>query len=208
MGTVPDHGLGHKRGVVPTDLITCTQVHGATVLDYAGQPAVLSGTEGDAIISQSPGACLGVRTADCLPILLYTDDGRTVAAVHAGWRGTVAGISVATITAFADRYDIAPDQLCVTFGPCIRPCCYQVGDELIDAVHENYPRWSGMLLESRPDGAYFDLAALNRLQLESIGITRITDAGACTCCNADDYHSYRRDAEASGRMVSWIRSAT
>jgi len=207
MSPKPAYGLGHKRAVVPTTLITCSQVHGNRVLTYAADndaPPALNDPEGDAIITHLPGACVGVRSADCLPMLMHSDDGRVVAAIHAGWRGTVAGVGPATVAAFGERYKIGPERLSVTFGPCIRPCCYQVGDELIDAVNKHYPDWAASLIEERPKGRYFDLAALNRLQLEKLGVQQIDDTEDCTCCNTNAYHSYRRDGQRSGRMVSWI----
>lgn len=192
----------------PPDTITCAQVHGDGVLRFEGHPPALSGREGDAIVTAVPGACVGVRTADCLPILIVGPGGKVVAAVHAGWRGTVAGVATATLACLADRFDLGPDELTVRFGPCIRPCCYRVGDELIDRVRETFPRWAGMVLTDRPDGTRFDLAALNRLQLESLGVHAIHDDGECTSCHPDRYESYRRDGQSSGRMVSWVRAAS
>lgn len=199
--------MGRRAESPPPDTVTCAQVHGNGVLCLAGDPPALSGTEGDAIVTAVPGACVGVRTADCLPILMHGPGGRVVAAVHAGWRGTVAGVATATVALLAQRYDLTPAELTVRFGPCIRPCCYQVGGELIGAVRESFPRWANQVLRERPGGTYFDLAGLNRLQLTAIGVRAIHDDGACTGCRPDEFESYRRDGPSSGRMVSWVRAA-
>jgi YfiH family protein len=207
----PGHGpaqlaFGRRGQSAPEGTFTCAQVHGARVLAVAGDPPALTGTEGDALVTDRPGVAVGVRTADCLPVLLASADGRVVAAVHAGWRGTLAGVATAAVHTLAARYGTAPDTLTAWLGPCIRPCCYEVGPEVSAAVVEGYPDWASRVLTPGPKGRdHLDLAALNRLQLEAAGVAEVRDAGACTCCDTA-YDSYRRDGAGSGRMVSWIRA--
>ncbi len=198
------HGFGRTGEHPPDATATCTQVHGATVLVHTG--ADLSDQPADAIVTAQPGAVVGIRTADCLPMLFSSADGRVVAAVHAGWRGTVAGVGPATVALLERRFKLPPGDLFAAFGPCIRPCCYQVGGELIEAVQNAFPHWHHRLFSRRPDGRYFDLAQLNRLQLQAAGVVHIDDDGQCTCCQPDRYPSYRRDAREAGRMVSWVRA--
>ncbi len=176
------------------------------MLTFAGDP--LSEHRGDAIVCAVPGAVVGVRSADCLPILLSADDGRVVAAVHAGWRGTVARVGPATVALLERDFGVPPNTLTAALGPCIRRCCYQVGDELIDAVREGFGEGSENLFQTRDERIYFDLARLNRMQLNAAGVTQIIDAGECTCCQPHKYESYRRDGVSSGRMISWIRAAS
>ncbi len=199
-----EHGFGRTGERPPDATATCTQVHGADVLTFTG--ADLSGQPADAILTALPGQVVGIRTADCLPMLLSSADGRVVAAVHAGWRGTVARVGPTAVAAMIDQFHLLPEAISVAFGPCIRPCCYQVGGELIDAVRRQFSHWADHLFTTRSDGCYFDLARLNRLQLEAAGVSRIDDAGECTCCQPDRYPSYRRDGQAAGRMLSWVRA--
>jgi YfiH family protein len=188
-------------------VVTCAQVHGARVLTVAGDPPVLSGAEGDAIVTDRPGVAVGVRTADCLPILLIADGGRAVAAVHAGWRGTVAGVAPAAVHTLAARYGVAPESLTALLGPAIRPCCYEVGEEVTNAVRGRFPDWADQVLSPGPKGReHLDLAGLNRLQLLDAGVADVRDTGHCTCCEPA-FDSHRRDGAAAGRMVSWVRAA-
>jgi YfiH family protein len=208
LGTAPERGFGRKGEAPPAGTFTCAQVHGTQVLAVAGDPPALLGTEGDALVTDRPGVAVGVRTADCLPVLLYGPGGKVVAAVHAGWRGTLAGVVTAAVRTLAARYGIAPADLSAELGPCIRPCCYEVGPEVSAEVARAYPDWASRVLTPGPRGRdHLDVAALNRLQLEAAGVTRIADTGACTCCRPDAYDSYRRDGATSGRMVSWVRAA-
>jgi len=201
--------LGQRGQTPPPDLITATQVHGATVLFVDGDPPRLSGPDGDAILTARPDTCVGVRTADCLPILLHTLDYSVVGAVHAGWRGTMAGMGPAAVAAFSDRFGIAPSDLSATLGPAIGPCCYEVGDDVTGAVAGHHPEWMTRVLNPGPKGRpHLDLPELNRLQLLEAGVEQVGAAGDCSCCNPERYESYRRDGERSGRMVSWIRSAS
>jgi hypothetical protein len=160
-----------------------TQVHGDTVID-AGQP---DGTKADALIASTPGDAVGVRVADCVPILLAAEDGR-VAAVHAGWRGVVNGI----IGKAAAR--IRPTVAAV--GPHIGPCCFEVGHDVAAQI--------GFVDRTVGDKSFVNLRQAVHAQLKASGVTVIDDVGECTKCHRDAYHSFRRDADASGRMIAVI----
>lgn len=203
----PRHAFGRRDDMPPEDTVTARQVHGTRVLWVEGGSGPLD-AEGDALITGHPGTCVGVRTADCLPILLSARDGRVAGAVHAGWRGAVAGVAQEAVKALKERFGVEPREITARLGPCIRPCCFEVGPEVRQAVAERHPRWVARLFTSGKGGRdHLDLAGLSRLQLEEMGVADIEDAGACTCCNPGTYYSYRRDGEAAGRMVSWIRAA-
>ena len=179
-----EHGFGNRFFSPPEGLVTLRQIHSdiAVHADRAGCPV-----EGDALLSSAPGRLVGVKTADCLPILLVDERHRAVAAVHAGWRGTAAQIALKTLRAMNAR----PADLLAAIGPGIGPCCYEVGPEVAARFG----------IEGR---ARIDLAEINRQQLLSAGIERIYIAGLCTFCHADQFHSFRRDREAAGRMISFI----
>ncbi|MDH4229878.1 MAG: peptidoglycan editing factor PgeF [Nitrospirota bacterium] len=205
--TPPPHHFGRKGEAPPPGTVTGNQVHGTVVLRLGGHPPALSGADGDVVLTHLPGATVGVRTADCLPLLLSARNGTVVAAVHAGWRGTVAQVAAAAVRAMESDHGVTPKEIHAWLGPCIRPCCYEVGPELAATVREHFPQWAGQVIGTFRSGRpTLDVALLNRLQLTALGVTRIDDSGACTHCH-NGYESYRRDGAASGRMVSWIRCA-
>ena len=181
------HGFGTRFSDIPAlvaPLATLRQVHSAVCVEAAGRSGVLG--EGDALVENTPGRAVAVKTADCLPILLADARNRAVAAVHAGWRGTAAHIVEAAVAAMRDRFGTRAADLDAAIGPGIGPCCYEVGPE----VAERFGR------EGR---TRLDLAAENRRQLEEAGVPRIYLAGLCTMCGPE-FHSYRRDRDAAGRM--------
>jgi YfiH family protein len=175
-----------------------TQVHGVAVVEapWEGTP------EADAAFAERPGLLLGIETADCLPILLVDRRRRVVAALHAGWRGTAAGVVRETVDALARR-GTAPAELQAALGPAIGPCCYEVGEELRAAFGDG----AGRFLSPGPRGRpHLDLRAANVDQLRSAGIPldRIHHVPDCTRCLADLYPSYRREGPGAGRMVSYV----
>lgn len=179
-------------------LLLLHQVHGADLLlaPWEGTP------EADAGLALEPGWLLGIETADCLPVLLVDPVLRRVAAAHAGWRGTAAGVARATARALVERGS-RPEDLLAALGPCIGPCCYEVGDELRQAFG---PEGEGAFRPGPRGRPHLDLRAANRRQLVELGLRpeRLSDVDDCTCCRAERYHSYRRDGRGAGRMLSFV----
>jgi len=134
-----------------------------------------------------------VKTADCIPVLLTDGRLHAIAAVHAGWRGTAAHIVQAAIDAMKQRFGTNPADLHAAIGPGIGACCYEVGPEVM-------AQFGGQ------GRGHLDLEAENRCQLEDAGVTpsRIYASHLCTRCRADEFHSFRRDREAAGRMYSFV----
>jgi YfiH family protein len=186
-----EHGFGTRSFDPPEPVATLHQIHSDIVV-YADSDGCLG--EGDALLSDKPGLLVGVKTADCLPILLADDRHRAVAAVHAGWRGTVAGVSLSTFKAMADRWGTRPQDLHAAIGPGIGRCCFEVGPEV--AVQFGKPGQRTQI----------DLAETNRRQLVEAGLSpeRIYLADLCTFCHPDKFHSFRRDRERAGRLMSFI----
>jgi hypothetical protein len=179
-------------------LFLMTQVHGANVerAPWEGRP------EADAGIAEGPGVLVGVETADCLPVLVIDPRLRAVAAAHAGWRGTVAGVVQTTVRALVGRGSRAED-LVAALGPSIGPCCYEVGDELVAA----FAPWGEAFFRRGPGGRLrLDVRAANTRLLLDQGLLpdRIHHVRDCTFCQADRYHSYRREGKGGGRMVSFV----
>ena len=156
----------------------------------AGRGGVLG--EGDALLENTPGSVVAVKTADCLPILLVDERQRAVAAVHAGWRGTVAGIAQRAVEAMRAEFGALPGELHAAIGPGIGKCCYEVGPEVAAQFGQQ-------------GRGHVDLAAANRRQLMDAGVTpeRIYASNLCTMCRGEEFYSFRRDQEASGRMYSF-----
>jgi polyphenol oxidase len=186
-----DHGFGTRDDAVSQEnMASLQQIHSAEVL--AAEGAGCAG-QGDALVTGSPGVPVSVRTADCYPILMADRRNRAVAAVHAGWRGTAAEIVVSTLAEMRVRFGTAAADLRVAIGPGIGVCCYQVGVEVARrfGVEQAGP---------------IDLAGANCRQLIAAGVARehIETLGNCTQCEAHLFHSFRRDHERAGRMVSYI----
>ena len=192
------HGFGLRDSVPPSDLTTVRQIHSAQILDACGRKGVPIG-EGDAIISDQAGVTIGIRTADCVPILLADSATRTVACVHAGWRGTAENIIGATVKAMAG-IGCRPADLCVAIGPSIGPCCYEVGND----VAGQFANW----IEVNGNRQALDLPAINRAQLREAGVRDIWTSGECTFCQTERFFSFRREKERAGRMVSFVGRVT
>ena len=193
-----DHGIASMPVAVPR------QVHGNQV--------ALAGTsdddrpEADALVTAAAGLAVGIMTADCVPVLLLAPGPRIGAAVHSGWRGTLAGIAAAAVREVSARGACSPAELRAAIGPAIGGCCYQVGPELEAAFTE---RLGNEIVADAFRAAtprpYLDLRPLVRRQLEAAGIPRaaIETLGPCTACTAA-YASARRDGAAAGRQLSFI----
>ena len=153
--------------------------------------------EGDALITRTAGRIVGIRTADCVPILLVDPRRQAVAAVHAGWRGTVQNIAGKTVQRLSREYGTSASDVLAVIGPAIGECCYEVGHEVAAQFAD--------LLGDRREARHIDLQEANRRQLVAAGVPAgsIETAGLCTRCG-EEFHSWRRDKEASGRMVAAI----
>jgi YfiH family protein len=173
--------------------------------------------EGDALVSDDPSVALAVRTADCAPILLADAETGAAGAVHAGWRGTAAGIVSATIREMKEAFGTSPANLVVAIGPTIASCCYEVGPELVDAFaaqgHERYliDRWFVSPPPRRGERSRatlrLDLIGSNRDQLILSGVPEgaIHACGLCTANHLDVLTSYRAEGGAAGRLAGLIR---
>ncbi len=185
---------------------TLRQVHGATVrlVTAADGP----GMEGDALVCALPGIALGVHVADCVPLLAVEPGRRVAAAVHAGWRGTVAGVLRAAIETMRDLCGARPQDVKIGAGPSIGPCCFEVGDEVAEALLLADPGAGDCVLDGR-GRKRIDLVAANRRQALAAGVRpeHFEASGACTCCGGERFESFRRDAGRTGRMagiVGWL----
>ena len=145
---------------------------------------------------------IGIQTADCLPVLLVDPRRRQVAAAHAGWRGTVKGVTRAAVLGLEARGSRPPD-LVAALGPGIGACCYEVGEELREAFG---PAGSEFFRAGPKGKPHLDVRAANVRQLVDSGVPpeSIHHLPDCTFCLPDRYHSYRRDGKGSGRMINFV----
>jgi YfiH family protein len=196
--------LEHLRragGAIDT-IVQVRQVHGAAVVEAPDVPPLGVGAArdtppADAILGRSRQGrvAVGVRVADCVPILVGDEVSGDAAAIHAGWRGVVAGVVPAAIAALAARRS---DRLVAAIGPCIGPCCFEVGRDVAERI--------GFVAREAGEKAYVDLRAAVRAQLVSAGLQteRIEDVPGCTKHEPRRFHSFRRDGADSGRMLAAI----
>lgn len=184
-------------------LTTCTQVHG-TELAFAQNPPTPWRELGecDAIWTDRPGVALGIKIADCLPVTIIDAQNRVVANVHSGWRGAADGIVAQTVTELRRLSNFSPDRAVAWLGPAIRECCFEVGEEVVDAFAARWGEVGDCVVRNRGERPYFDLARLTRRVLAEQGIDRVIDAGLCTRCDGSIFHSYRRDRGRSGRILA------
>jgi hypothetical protein len=159
---------------------------------------------GDAVITSRTDLLIGVRVADCVPLLLFDRKRRVIGAVHAGWRGTAAGILTKTIAAMEAGFLSSPGDLLVAVGPAIRWCCYGVGSEVAEAVEKATGK--GEYLRMQGDAYCLDLPAANRQQALSAGVPEgnIWLSPECTSCLPEKYFSYRFSRGGTGRQYGLI----
>ena len=199
--------IGQTVGLTSERVVRMKQVHGAAVHVATSTPGGTA--EADIAISDSPDRVVVVQVADCAPILTSDPAGHVVAASHAGWRGTAADVAGVTVRALTHRYSLSPESLTAAIGPCIGPCCYEVGEELVSGFaavgwsEADSTRWF-----VRRDGRlYLDIWRANADQLERSGVARdrIFVSQLCTACHPDWFDSYRRDGGGTGRLAGFIR---
>ena len=186
-----DHGFGTRLAPLSQEgMASLKQIHSAVAL-VANQAGCAG--DGDALLTNSPGLRLSVRTADCYPILLADAKNRAVAAVHAGWRGAADEIVAKTIAKMRIQFGTSPADIVAAIGPGIGVCCYEVGAEVAQ-------------LFGVEGAGRVDLAAANRCQLIDAGVEEqhIDVVGGCTSCDAARFYSFRREKEQAGRMISYI----
>lgn len=181
------------------------QVHGKKLAWLRQNEPFAPGTQADGILSDDPTRGISVRVADCVPILLASGDGSAVAAVHAGWRGVVAGIAIEAVGELCERCQHGPGELIAAIGPCIGPDEFEVGPEVLEAFVQAFG--AAAPIRNRPSGkGDVDLKVAVRLQLLRAGLdpSNIDVSDRCTARDADEFYSHRRDNGVTGRMAAII----
>ncbi len=212
-------------GVEEFTLATLKQIHSDAIRLFSAAPAHTG--KGDASATNSPGLLLGVQTADCVPILIVDPKKRAVAAVHAGWKGTLTRIAEKAVGRMRLEFGSKPAELLAAIGPSIGPCCYEVGADFVTKFSTQFsdateyfdePRtgdepnplqWLNMAPpghQPAPRNVHLDLQKANRAQLLAAGLRaqNIFSSGLCTSCHTNYFFSYRREPGPTGRLMSVI----
>ncbi|TAK20218.1 MAG: peptidoglycan editing factor PgeF [Chloroflexota bacterium] len=199
-------------GLDPAGLVCAHQVHGAAVTRVraadrgrgARDPAsAIPAT--DALIADEPWITLAMYFADCLPLLFACPTRGVFALAHAGWRGTVANVAGATVAALGREFSVPADEIVVGLGPCIRACCYEIGEDVAAQLVRAAPSEPVAAIRSNR-GFVGDIAAVNRAQLVAAGVSRdaISDSAICTSCSVDRFFSHRAGHGEAGRFAAII----
>lgn len=221
--------LGGSRAAAKLRLVTLKQIHSDAIHPVVSAPT--RQPKGDALITTTPGLVLAVQTADCIPILLADPKHKVVAAVHAGWRGTLARIVMKTIGSMTMLHGTRPGDVRAALGPGVGRCCYPVGVEVVQQFHSQFAaarewfegpfdrltsddtpnplQWLNRMPPGHqppPPTANLDLVAANRWQLLEGGLKpkNISASDLCTACRTDLLFSYRAERGCTGRLLGAI----
>ena len=200
-----------------SDIVTPNQVHGDKIFRaeeiHRGRGSKIyadSISETDALITNVKNLPLMLCFADCVPILFADVENCAVGLAHGGWKGTLNKIAAKTFLAMRDNFGTTPENCLVGIGSSIGACCYEVGDNVIDACEKAFPKDVDKLIIKRDGKVYLDLWVANKLQLEEVGLLahNIEIAGECTCCNSNWYFSFRaarkNNLSETGRIAALI----
>jgi polyphenol oxidase len=185
-----------------SDIASPNQRHTANVrrVGLSERGCILPGY--DALITDATDLPLLLRYADCVPILIYDPVHRALAVVHSGWRGTVLGIARAAVESLVSEFGSRPDEMVAAIGPSIGPCCYEVGQEVVDAIHGATPRAASLLSPNTRGRQHLDLWAANRYWLSESGVRRIEVSKMCTACHVEDFYSHRAEHGKTGHFAA------
>ena len=212
-------------GAASLTLLPLRQIHSDTVHLFGA--ACTEACKADASVTNTPGLLLAIQTADCVPILLVDPKRRAIAAIHAGWRGTLARIAQKTVGQLQMQFGCNPSDLIAALGPSIGPCCYEVGPELVTQFTSQFAeapdwfdeartgeepnplQWLNMMPPGHqppPKGVRLDLRKANRSQLLAARLQarNVFATDLCTACRPDLFFSYRKQGPRSGRLLSAI----
>jgi polyphenol oxidase len=203
-----DHdAVAAALGLPPDRLFYLSQVHGTASRVLAGgdDRAEVRKEQGDITLSSAPDLACGVRVADCAPVLLAHPPSGAVAAVHSGWRGTVQGAAAAGVRALAELTRTTPGaDVVAAVGPHIGPCCFEVGSD-VAAELAGCSSLGAEVVDTSRARPHVDLRRVLEAQLRAAGVAAIDHVAGCTVCDAEHFHSFRRDGpDKSGRMLSAI----
>ena len=203
-------------GADPNALVKNQQVHSdiirpVTRADVMASPETPGTVEADGLITDQPGVCLTIFSGDCIPVLLYDPVRRCIAAAHAGWRGTAAGIAARAAEAMVRDYGCQAGNILAAIGPGIGPCCFETHGDVPDGLHSGLGEDAAPFIRplSKPGKFSVDLKGANARWLERTGLRseRIAVCPVCTACNLDEFWSHRVQGNQRGSMAAMIQLA-
>lgn len=197
-----------SAGLAGLPLATAGQVHGTRIGRVEMDTPLLT-PETDGLITNTPGRSLLMLIADCPCIALIDPHKRAVGLGHAGWRGTLEGMSGRLVDAMAGAFGCRASNLLAAISPSIGPCCYEVGESVLQPLRQQRPQdWKELIREQASGAAHFDLWETNRRQLVEAGVKpeNVKCAELCSACRTDLFYSHRKEAGRTGRfgMVAGI----
>lgn len=195
-------------GLDGAPLVTLGQTHEDRIFEVgAGDTPPTEPPHGfDAVVTGRSGVAIAIGTADCLPILLADVAGRAVGGVHAGWRSAAFGLPALTVERMGERHGVRPSELRAALGPSIGPCCFEVGEEVVDGLAANIPEPERWVVRAPGRKPHVDLACACTLALVAAGLDRdaIEQVPGCTRCDAERFFSFRREGAATGRQLAVV----
>lgn len=208
---VKDNLCNVKKAVGVHDLrvVTMHQIHGDRIVEVKDKNLKEAG-EADGMVTEQKEVFLGVLTADCVPILFSVPSRRVTAIVHAGWRGTMAGLASKMVSRLREQYRVGPDAIEVALGPAIGPCCYEIGEDVSAPLLARWKEKAEQSMQKKDNKQFLDLRNLNILLLQQSGVPpgKIFTLGPCTACSSEEFFSYRYDSaqgeKDTGRQLSFI----
>ena len=214
-GDTPENVAENRRRLLAISgalaMYAGSQVHGTRVVRVvAGDDSeAVKGEQADGLCSDGAGLGLSVHVADCVPVLIADPRTGACAALHAGWRGTAAGVATAGVDALVGTFGCRPGDLRVALGPCLGPCCFDVGPEVVAAFEAAWPgaRAAGVVLDTAGFQPRIDLRECLRQQLQAAGVLpeHIDVSSDCTHCDpAGRFYSFRRSGRATGQLVGFV----
>ena len=214
-GDSPDKVAENRRRLLVASgaraMFAVSQVHGTRVVRVAAgdDPEAVRAEEADGLCGDGAGLGLSAHVADCVPVLIADPRTGACAALHAGWRGTVAGVATEGVAALIRAFGCRPENLRVALGPCLGLCCFDVGPEVAAAFEAAWPgaHAQGVVVETAGFRPRIDLRQCLRLQLEAAGVLaeHIDASSDCTACDpAGRFYSFRHSGRLTGQLVGFI----
>lgn len=219
VGDEPDDVIENRNRVCDifdvdiTKIVTCQQVHGTNIEVVGAKHAGIGArsydeafSDTDGVITNRPGLLLATFYADCVPIFILDPVKKVVGSIHAGWKGTVAGIGAVALERMKSEYGSEPADCLIGIGPSIGPCCYEIDSPVINELSRKFPWWREVISESGAKLQHLNLWETNRRILTDAGVPEknIEIAGECTCCSQELLFSYRGGQGVTGRMGAFI----
>jgi YfiH family protein len=191
------------------NFLVLNQVHRDGILVIPPRGEYFTSREGlndDAIVTDRTRLAICIKTADCVPVFVVDPERKVIAAIHAGWRGTAAGITAKVVRLMQNQYGCHPSGLLAAIGPSIGPCCYEVDEPAAEAFRLHPDEKDFLFPGKRKDRWMLDLVRANRGQLRNCGIpeTGIDTSGLCTVCREDAFFSHRAAGGVTGRQINFL----